>query len=175
MNFKSFWLVSFILLTACGGVQVAYDYDKKTDFSEYKSYDYYPDLQTGLSQLDNKRLMRNIDSIMEARGYENSSTPDIYINIVSASRPKPNNSSVGIGIGGTGRNMGGGVSVGVPVGGNESYREITVDIVDAANDELVWQAVSEGTISEQMTPAMRSEKLKKVAEKVFSNYPPQRK
>ncbi|MCM5661745.1 DUF4136 domain-containing protein [Galbibacter mesophilus] len=174
MNLKLITICCCFLLTACGSVQVAYDYDKKNDFSQYKSYDYYPDIQTGLSQLDEKRLFKSIDSIMETKGYENSSTPDIYINIVSASRPKPSNSSVGIGIGGTGRNMGGGISVGVPVGGNESYREITIDVIDAANDELVWQAVSEGTVSEQMTPATRNEKLKQVAEKIFSKYPPEK-
>ena len=55
----------------------------------------------------------------------------------------------------------------------EAYREIIFDIVDATEDELIWQAVSEGTISEQMTPEIRDAKLKAVVDKVFSNYPPQ--
>lgn len=173
MYFKSLGFFCCLILCACGSVQVAYDYDKKKDFSNYKSYDYYPEMESGLSDLDNKRLFRHLDSLLKTRGYEYSTTPDIYINIKTSTRPKPSNSSVGIGIGGTGRNIGGGVSVGLPVGGAEQYREIIFDIVDATEDELIWQAVSEGTISEQMTPEIRDAKLKAVVDKVFSNYPPQ--
>ncbi|WP_417443647.1 DUF4136 domain-containing protein [Joostella sp.] len=172
---KYIGLLCCLLLFSCTSVQVAYDYDKKVDFSQFKSYDYFPNMESGLSDLDTKRLFRNIDSLLQSRGYKYSSTPDIYINIKTSNRPKPSNSSVGIGIGGTGRNIGGGVSVGVPLGGNESYREIIFDIVDADEDELVWQAVSEGTVSEQMTPEMRNAKLKEVVEKVFSSYPPKQK
>ncbi|MEL4306540.1 DUF4136 domain-containing protein [Joostella sp. CR20] len=172
MYFRYLALLCCLFFYACGSVQVAYDYDKKTDFSQFKSYDYYPNMESGLSELDNKRLFRHLDSLLQTRGYEYSTTPDIYINIKTSNRPKPSNSSVGIGIGGTGRNIGGGVSVGVPLGGNEQYREIVFDIVNATEDELIWQAVSEGTISEQMTPEIRDAKLKAVVDKVFSNYPP---
>ncbi|WP_335965978.1 DUF4136 domain-containing protein [Galbibacter sp. PAP.153] len=161
------------LIYSCSGVKVTYDYDKKTDFSQFKTYGFYPKMQSGLSQLDEKRLFRSIDSVMQARGYENSASPDLYINIESSNRPKPVNSSVGIGIGGSNRNIGGGVSVGVPIGQQDQYRQIVFDLVDVDNDELIWQAVSEGTISEAMTPAMREAKLKEVVEKVFSKYPPE--
>ncbi|MCX2679483.1 DUF4136 domain-containing protein [Galbibacter sp. EGI 63066] len=172
MKKNIFSLLLCIMMVSCGSVMVNYDYDKARNFSKYTSYSFYPDMESGLSDLDTRRITHQIDSLLQSRGFETSSSPNIYVNIKSSVRPKPRNSSVGIGIGGTGRNVGGGVSVGLPVGQRELYREIVIDIVDAVDDELVWQAVSEGTITENMKPAMREAKLKEVVEKVFSKYPP---
>ncbi|MFT4801937.1 MAG: hypothetical protein ACI93N_001712, partial [Flavobacteriaceae bacterium] len=48
-------LVITFVLASCGAT-VAYDYDNSTDFSEYKSYNYYPNLKSNLSTLDNTRI-----------------------------------------------------------------------------------------------------------------------
>lgn len=164
-------LVLCFLVASCG-VQVAYDYDRNFDFSKVQTYNYYPSMVSGMNQLDEKRLIRSVDSLMHSRGYQTSESPDLYINITSSSRPKPVNSAVGIGIGGTNRNIGGGVSVGIPIGQQDQYREIIFDIIDVMNDDLIWQAVSESTISESMTPKVREAKMKTVVNKVFSKYPP---
>ena len=164
-------IVLGLLVSSCG-VQVAYDYDKDFDFSNAQTYNYYPSMQSGLSQLDERRLLRSVDSLMRSRGYKTSESPDLYINIKSSSRPKPVNSAVGIGIGGTNRNIGGGVSVGIPIGQKDEYREIIFDIIDVLNDDLIWQAVSESVMSEAMTPEVREAKMKAVVDKVFSKYPP---
>ena len=171
MKIHSVIIVLCFLVTSCG-VQGSYDYDRNFDFSKAQFYNYYPSMVSGLSQLDEKRLIRSVDSLMQARGYELSESPDLYINFKSSSRPKPVNSSVGIGIGGTNRNIGGGVSVGIPLGQQDQYREIIFDIVDVVNDELIWQAVSETTISESMSPAVREAHMKALVDKVFSKYPP---
>lgn len=165
-------VIVLCLLVASCGVQVAYDYDKNFDFSKAQTYNYFPSMISGLSQLDERRLIRSVDSLMHARGYKTSESPDLYINFKSSSRPKPVNSAVGIGIGGTNRNIGGGVSVGIPIGQPDQYREIIFDIIDVMNDELIWQAVSETTISESTTPAVRESKMKALVDKVFSKYPP---
>jgi len=171
MKIRAALIVLCVLVAGCG-VQVAYDYDKNFDFSKARSYNYYPSMQSGLSQLDEKRLLKSVDSLMHSRGYNISDSPDLYINLKSSSRPKPVNSAVGIGIGGTNRNIGGGVSVGIPIGQPDQYREIIFDIIDVINDELIWQAVSEATISESMTPMVREAKMTALVDKVFSKYPP---
>lgn len=165
-------VIAFCLLVSSCGVQVAYDYDRNFDFLKVQTYDYYPSMQSGMSGLDERRLVRSLDSLMTSRGYQIAASPDVYINIKSSSRPKPVNNSVGIGIGGSSRNIGGGVSVGVPIGQQDQYREIVFDVVDVMNDELVWQAVSESTLSSTMTPKAREAKMKAVVEKVFAKYPP---
>lgn len=167
-------LIILIVLCAisCSTVRVNYDYDKSADFTSYNTYNYYPQMQTGLSDLDSKRLFNAIDSTMQMRGILLSEEPDFYINIQSQSFAKPSNSSVGVGIGGTSGNVGGGVSVGVPLGGSNLEREIIFDMVDSQKDALFWQAISLSNFSENNSPRTREKKLYEIIAKVFSKYPP---
>ena len=164
--------ILLLLLASCGAVRVNYDYSPGTDFSAYKTYNYYPDMDTGLSQLDTKRLLRAVDSVMQIRGLTISQKPDFYINIQSSVYRDAPSSSVGVGMGGTGGNVGGGISVGVPLGGNGLSREIVFDFVDADIDALFWQAVSNSNFRDNASPSTRERVLREVAAKVFSKYPP---
>ena len=64
--FLSIAMVS--MLISCSAIKVNYDYDKAVDFSNYSTYNYYSDMESGLSQLDEKRLLRALDSTLKARG-----------------------------------------------------------------------------------------------------------
>ena len=163
-----------LLLVSCGTV-VNYDYEKSTDFSKYKTYDYFDDMETGLSQLDNKRIMRSIDAKLATMGLTRSDNPDFYIDIQSQDVMNRNNSSVGVGAGGGGRGGFGGVSVGIPLGGNHNTRQIVIDFVDKAqNEKLFWQAVSESTYKPNASPEKREETFARLIEKIFSGYPPKK-
>ncbi len=166
-------LISF-LLVSCGGLRVDYDYDKEVDFSAYKTYNYYADMNTGLSDLDTKRLLKVVDSTLQARGMQLSETPDFVINIQSEVYEGAQNSSVGVGAGGTGRNVGGGVSVGIPIG-SRLQREILFDFVDERKSGLFWQAISNGPYSEKASPEKREARFRAVVAKVFAGYPPANK
>lgn len=161
-----------MLLFSCNVIRVNYDYDKETDFSGYGTYGYYADLKTGLSELDTKRLLDAIDAEMRLKGIRFSEDPEFYINIESRTFQAPRNNSVGVGVGGTGRSIGGGVSIGIPVGQAKLEREIRFDFVDGKKDILFWQAISEGTFKENVSPEVREENLKALVVKVFSKYPP---
>ena len=50
-------LLMYLLLVSCNAIRVNYDYDKETDFSSYTTYNYYADMDTGLSELDTKTLV----------------------------------------------------------------------------------------------------------------------
>ncbi len=161
-----------ILLVSCNTVRVNYDYDKETDFSNYGTYGYYSDLNTGLSELDTKRLLDAIDTEMQLKGARFSEDPDFFINIQSRSFQAARNSSVGVGVGGTGSNVGGGVSVGIPIGGQNLEREIRFDFIDSKKETLFWQAISQGTFKENVSSEAREERLKGLTAKVFSKFPP---
>ena len=164
--------ILLFLLISCASVRVNYDYSPETDFSAYKTFNYYPDMDTGLSQLDTKRLLKAVDSVMQTRGLSISQKPDFYINIQSQVYRDAPSSSVGVGMGGTGGNVGGGISVGVPIGGSGLSREIVFDFVDADRDALFWQAVSNSNFRDNASPSTRERVLREVAAKVFSKYPP---
>lgn len=163
------WLI--LLFSSCHVVRVQTDYEKETDFSNYSTYNYYNDMETGLSELDQKRLIKTLDLAMQTKGFLLSEEPDFLVNIQSAIYQAPRNNTVGVGVGGTGRNVGGGVSVGIPVGQSNLQREIQFDFVDSQKDMLIWQAISKSHLNENATPVEREKKLQQVVEKVLAKYP----
>ena len=113
-----------LLLIGCAPVRVQTDYDPSVDFGNYSSYNFATDLNTGLSELDERRLLQAVGGVLQNRGYQLSEDADMVLNIYSYLYEDPRQSSVGFGMGGTGGNVGGGVSVGVPLNSGQLQREI---------------------------------------------------
>ena len=168
-------LLLTFLFTACAPIYVTHDFEKGTDFSKYKSYNYYQDIETGLSELDNKRLFYVLDNQLELQGFSRSETPDFHINIHSQEFQEQQRSTVGVGVGGSGRSIGGGVSVGIPIGQANVTRQIVFEFVDENGIGLFWQAESESSYNPNSTPEKRESHLKALVEKVFKKYPPKSK
>ena len=77
-------MIVFLLgLISCAPIRVNYDYDQETNFSTYKTYNYYSDMKTGLSELDTKRFLEALDAKLETLGITYSETPDFFIDIKS--------------------------------------------------------------------------------------------
>ena len=160
------------LIMACAPVRVNYDYDEKADFNKYKTYNYYSDLETGLSTFDTKRLLDILDDEMRAKGMSLSGDPDFYINIYSSTSKNVNASSFGVAVGGTGDNIGGAVNMNFPVQHFRNSRKIVFDFIDEEGQGLFWRAVSESGYIEKGTANEREAILKAVVQEVLSNYPP---
>ncbi|MGK0494794.1 MAG: hypothetical protein ACJAU2_001175 [Maribacter sp.] len=162
-----------LVLASCGGTRVYYDYDETVDFSAYSTYGYYSDMDTGLGQLDEKRLMNAMGASLQSKGLLFSEEPDMLVNVQSAIlRGQPGN-SVGVGLGGG--TIGGGIAVGLPVGGPKLLRELTIDFVDVKRNVLLWQALSESPFKEGDTPTAKQQKIKELIKKIFEKYPPKQR
>ena len=122
--------------------------------------------------MDNKRLFNVLDNLLQLQGLSRSETPDFYINIHSQEFQEQQRSTVGVGVGGSGSNVGGGVSVGIPIGQANVSRQIVFEFIDENGIGLFWQAVSESSYNPNSTPEKRELYLKKLVEKVFKKYPP---
>lgn len=166
------YLLLLLFFTSCGAIHVDYDYDRNTDFSSYTTYNYFSDLETGLNQLDEKRLMNAMDITLQSKGLKFSEESDIFINIKSSVFKAQPSNSVGVGLGGGGGNVGCGVSIGIPVGGPKLNRELQIDFVDAKKDILIWQAISESPFKEGSIPVEKEQKMQELVTKIFDKYPP---
>ncbi len=163
-----------LLIVSCAPIRVNYDFDKTTNFNTYKTYQYYSNMVTGLSELDTKRLLNAIDIKMEVKGFAISENPDFFIDIKSVEYQGAQRQTVGVGVGGSGRNVGGGISIGLPIGQANINRQITIDFVDENKKQLFWQAISESSFNPKDTPEKREARLNAIAEKVLSGYPPEK-
>jgi len=166
-------IVLTLLVVSCAPIRVNYDYEKTTDFNKYKTYNYYSDIKTGLNELDTKRLLSEIDVKLQSKGFTLSDTPDFFINIQSSEFQESQRNTVGVGLGGSGSNVGGGLSIGIPIGQSNINLQIIIDFIDENGNGLFWQAVSESSYNPKATPEKREAVLNAIVEKILLEYPPQ--
>lgn len=164
----------FIIFLSCKTPQAIYDYDEQADFTSYSTYAIYPELYTGLSELDERRLISSLQDQLQQEGLSPSDNPDLFVNVYSEEFRQDNNSRLGVGVGGTGRNVGVGVSGGIPIGGPETFLRLTFDFIDTRNDALVWQAVVESSFDLNADPSARQKRFDQIVEKALAGYPPKR-
>ena len=167
--------ISLFLFFSCATPKVVYDYDKEANFDSYKTFDFYPDIQLNMNQLDSTRVLRNIENALVSKGFQKSSNSDIFVNVTTDLFETPSNKSIGIGLGSGGRNVGVGISGGIPIRSNTLTQVFKVDFVDVAKDLLIWQGTYEGKFKKRITPEAKNEYFKVTFEKIFSEYPPKEK
>ncbi len=171
---STFFLVAVLVFCSCGPA-VYVDYDETQDFSEYTSYQFYPDIESGLNQLDDKRIVKAIDSVLQQRGFTKTPYSRFFINFYAGESISKSRSTLGIGVGGGGVNGGVGVSGGIPLGGPVVKQLLTIDFVNAKGDQdLVWQAVVEGELKERATPLQKEAFYYKMVSKALSKFPPEK-
>jgi len=173
MKKVAFIAILCLLVSSCGSVRVNSDYDKKVDFSTYKTYAF---LKAGIdkmdvSDLDKKRIMHSIEEVMATKGFTKSDTPDLLVNLFTKEREQldVNQFNVGWGYGwGWGWNpylWGGQTTI-------NRYTEGTlfIDFIDAKKKELIWQGEGEGTLTKDTHK--KDAKVKEFVTKILEQYPP---
>ena len=128
-----------------------------------------------MSQLDAKRLISVLDAALQTRGYVLSETPDFFVDVKSSEFQQANGNTVGVGVGGSGRNAGGGISIGLPLGQSQLGRQIVFEFVDEDGIGLFWQAVSESNFKPNASPEKREAQFIAIVDKVLKNFPPEAK
>ncbi|WZL87939.1 DUF4136 domain-containing protein [Salinimicrobium sp. 3283s] len=162
------------IMSGCGGPRAAFDYDEQTNFSTYNSISIYPEVLSGLSELDEDRLLNSMERALQERDLFASTTPDLFLNVYTEQYQEPSRNRLGVGIGGTGGKVGVGVSGGIPLGGPESFLQLTFDLIDVERDELVWQAVVNSKFNPNWSPVQRQKQFDKIVEEALEGYPPKR-
>ena len=169
-------LFLLFFLISCSSVKVNSDYDKKVDFTQFKTFAFYKKGidKVEISDLDKKRILHSIDDVMTTKGFSKSETPDILVNIFTKEREQVdvNQFNSGWGYGwGWGWNpyfWGGNTSV-------NRYTEGTlyIDLIDAKKKELIWQGEGEGVLTKDTNK--KDEAIKEFVTKILEQYPPRKK
>jgi len=167
-------LVFTAILISCGAT-VNYDYDTQTDFSEYKTYNFYPEIDSSLSELDNVRIVKAIDSILQLRGFTRNQDPDFLINFFAKEFITQSSTTIGFGVGGGGHNGGVGVSGGIPVGGDEIKQQLTFDFIDKKADKLIWKAEGDDVLKVKANSSQKDAYYFSLINKMLNEYPPKKK
>ena len=167
-------IILLLFLASCDAVHINSDYDKKVDFSKYKTYAFY---KTGvdkveISDLDKKRILSSIDEQMTLKGFTKSETPDLLININTKAEKNVNVNQFNSGFGyGYGYGFGFSPFFGMNSGLSTNIEgTLTIDLIDAAKKELIWQGEGIGNITQNTN--RKDENIKCFVTRILSQYPP---
>jgi len=171
----SYFLV--FLLMSCSSSKVMYDYDQEVNFSAYKTFAFYANVGEGFNELDINRMIEAIGEELKSKNFtENKNDhPDFFIDFTSTKSEATQSNNVGVGIGGIGSNVGFDISGGIPIGRKKVNEEITIDFVDATNEQVFWQVIRNANINEKTTPEKRAAYFKEIMHTILSKYPPNKK
>ena len=173
---KNLMVLSLIVVgfSSCATIDVATDYDKEVNFDRYKTYAFFkPGIdQAEISDLDKKRILRAIDFELSKKKMTKSENPDLLVSIFTKTKEEVNiyQNNFGYGYGWSPYYWGG-------VGRTSSYTTtkgtLFIDLIDADRNELVWQGLGTGVLSQDMEK--KEEKIKKIVEEIINEFPPQEK
>jgi hypothetical protein len=135
------------------------DYDRSTDFSQFRTYNYFDKVGTdrpGYNSIITTHFKNAIDAEMTARGFRKSDTPDLLVNFNANVQEKVDvqstpTATVGVGYYG----YRGGMYGGWPMYTNDvstvryKYGTVNIDVVDAKRKQLVWESVGEGRLKKE--------------------------
>ncbi|WP_286972125.1 DUF4136 domain-containing protein [Flavobacterium sp. UBA4854] len=162
-------------------VKVTTDYDHAANFSEYKTFAVY-DLkaqQGQVNQLNVDRVAKAIRNEMLAKGFTESSNPDLKVNAVSILKNKTQVTADTnfYGYGGMYRPYGywgGGAMMG---GGSTTFNtydyvdgSLVIDIVSTKTDKLVWQGIGNAEIDSK--PDNPEQFINDAIKKILADFPP---
>lgn len=165
--------IALILLVSCSTISVNQDYDPEYDFSKLKTYGFIPlASESGIDQLSADKLGAAIKNELDAKGYTVSDKADFGIALMFSSKTKTNIQSYGYGYGygywgRPGMYGTGGVDV-------TQYDEgtLVIDIIDMAEQKLVWRGIGSGAMEQSPTVEERTENINNAVNKILAQFPP---
>lgn len=168
------------MLGACAsGPRIRIDRDPAADFAIYRTYNFASELGTdraGYSTLVTADFKRAVSREMEARGYRLAENPDLLVNFFTSVRDATSVQSIPVVVGVDYYRYRNGLYVAWPLYGNDvrstNYRigTATIDVVDAARKQMIWEGTAEGRLSSkaQKDPGPA---IDKVVAEIFERYP----
>lgn len=165
-------VVLLFIVASCSSVRVNADYDKKANFSNYKTYAYLKSSidKAEISDLDKKRILRSIDHVMTEKGFSKSETPDMLVSIFTKETERVdvyNNAGFGWGFG-----WGWNPYWGMNYNRTSITREGTlfIDILDAKSKDMIWQGEGSGYLTKNTDK--KDERIMEFVSKILEQYPP---
>ncbi|MBT3593173.1 MAG: DUF4136 domain-containing protein [Hellea sp.] len=175
MKNKITYLLAFVLfLTSCQSVRVAVDYDKSAQFKSFKTFGFLKEGidRAKINDLDKRRILRSIETVLIEKGFTMSETPDLIVNFFTKERQQVNiynnnrfNYFGGMGYG-WGPFMGSQVNV-----SNSQQGTLFIDIIETNNKELIWQGVGKGFLTASVNK--KEELIHSFVTSILENYPPE--
>jgi hypothetical protein len=185
------WIVLGAILVGCAGIQVSSDYDRNTNFSGLKTYDWISPTQpkTGDPRLDNTLLDSRIRSAVEnqlnLKGYQKATagSPDFQLAYHASIEEKLNATTFDYydytypsyyhpryGFSGP-------IYTAFPASQTYVYEyeegTLLLDMIDPKTKKLIWRGIAVGTVQSHATPEKREKRINQAVADMLRKFPPQ--
>lgn len=172
-------ILSTTLLTSCGpAVKVMTDRDKSADFTQYKTFQFAPEVleRTPKNKLLYQRILASIEMEMNKRGIVRSANPDLFVNLYVRTQDKVSVSTNTNYYGGYyryGYGPGWGGAYGTTYTNVNEYTDgyLFCDFIDASNNMIVFQGILNATVEED--PRYMTEIVEEGLRRMYREFPVQ--
>lgn len=176
-------LSALLLLAGCAssGPKINSDFDRNADFSAYQTFGFVDPLGTdkhGYSTLVTSHFKAAAREQMESLGYTyTENNPDLLVNFFSNTENRTDirtSPSMTASYGYYGYRSG--LYMGFPVYGTDTdtihYKvgTLNIDVVDAAEERLIWEGIAEGKLSKAAMENPRAA-IQSAVSQIFQRYP----
>src|SRR5690606_12985013 len=159
MKIFSFLVLLFILTSCATTVGVEYDYE--TDFSNYKTYNYNPEMDSKLSPLDDKIILDIADKLLLTKNLHKSETPQVYVNFYVDEKTHLSKNTVTVGF--------------IPIGKKVNSQQFNFELINASNNNILWKAVAKDEMKLNASPSEKEKYYTGILQEILIKYPPKNK
>lgn len=165
-------LLLLFVVASCSTVRVAADYDREVNFNQYQTYAFYkPGIDKAeISDLDKKRILRAIETNLEAKGMNKSEKPDLLVSIFTKERERVDVYNNNFGYGWYWNPYWYGGYYGRSVS-RTSEGTLYIDLIDAKTNNLVWQGMGSAELITHNIEK-KEERIREIVSKILEKYPP---
>ena len=162
-------VVLVIVMAGCASIKVSSDYDRKADFSKYKTFNFSKEVdKVTLNDLNRRRLKDAITKEMQSKGYQVSESPDVLVNAFVKGKTKYSATANTNYFGGMYYRGYGMSNTYVDV--NKSIEgTLFIDLIDVQQKTMIWEGVAEGLVNPRTET--REDQINSVVGLIFKNYP----
>jgi len=182
VSMKTIQMIFPVLLVAVGGFaqDVRYNFASGGNFAAYKTYKWVPIKDAEhLNELAEQQLKSAVDAELAKKGLTkvDGETADLFIGYQAAIGQEKQFTSYDSGWGygpGWGGGWYGGGGGGMTTGQTSTIYigQVSLDMYDPAQKQLVWRGAASKTIDTKAKPEKRQKNLGKAMAKLLKNYPP---
>ena len=168
-------LICIGLIGGCSTIYgVKYDYNKQTDFSQYKTYDWIPvPTKANMNELVVDRVEKAVDAELDAKGLKkDSQNPDFLIAEHLGKKDKVDVDSWGYGYGAYFGYWGGVWGPGEMSAYHYKEGTLILDFVDSRSKKLFWRGTAKADVQGVDSPEKSEALINEAVQKILQKYPP---
>lgn len=167
---KYVFVCCFVFLFTSCIATMDVQYDETLNVKKYKTYSFYPVIDSNLPETETKQIMQLITFQLFKLNYKKADNPDFYINFFVEENnmyiPKPSEEEPETETPSDDKTKSNTLRLKTVAIDQVMY----LDVVDVKNDQLAWSAIIEGSIEEPITEEKMFQYYSEKIEKAFIKF-----